>query len=140
MRTAEARRRFDSVPVARLATIAAGGAPHLVPITFAMLDADTIVSAVDHKPKRTLALARLRNIEADPRVCVLVDSYSSDWSELWWVRVDGTAAVHTPELAPALCDAAVSALAERYPAYRERRPSGPVVVITAERWSGWAAH
>jgi len=139
MHPEEARRRFASAPVARLATIGTAGAPHLVPITFATLGADTIVSAVDHKPKRTLALARLRNIQSDPRVCLLVDHYSDDWSELWWVRADGAAAVHTPELEPALCEVALSALTERYPAYRERRPAGPVVVVTVERWSGWSA-
>jgi PPOX class probable F420-dependent enzyme len=139
MHPTEARTRFASAPVARLATIGPDGAPQLVPITFALLAANTLVSAIDHKPKRTLALARLRNIESDPRVCVLADHYSEDWSSLWWARADGTAAVHMPEPEPALYEAALDALAERYPAYRERRPTGPVVAITVERWSGWSA-
>jgi PPOX class probable F420-dependent enzyme len=139
MNAAEARLRFASAPVARLATLGPDGAPHLVPITFALLGADTIVSAIDHKPKRTPALARLRNIESDPRVCVLADHYTDDWSALWWARADGTAAVHTPELEGKLCEAAITALTERYPAYRERRPAGSVVVVTVARWSGWSA-
>jgi len=29
-------------------------------------------------------------------------------------------------------------LAHRYEQYRERRPSGPVIVIQADRWKGWS--
>src|SRR5207244_611648 len=76
--------------VARLATIGAGGKPHVVPITFAV-DGDTIYFAVDAKPKRTTDLKRLRNIAANSSVSVLVDHYEDDWTKLWWVRVDGTA-------------------------------------------------
>jgi PPOX class probable F420-dependent enzyme len=135
----EARKRFASAPVARLATIAPDGAPQLVPVTFALLGQDTIVSAVDHKPKRTQALARLRNIRANDRVCLLADRYSDDWSELWWVRADGTACVREPGQAPRQRAAALAALAARYPSYRDRPPAGALIVIAVHRWSGWSA-
>jgi len=131
MDAAEARRRFAAARVARLATIGPDGRPHLVPITFAAIDADTIVTAVDHKPKRTTALQRLANIERDPRVAVLADHYDDDWSKLWWVRGDGVARV--------LRDSAAAQLADKYPQYRDRPPSGTLVVIEVERWSGWAS-
>src|SRR6202035_1751947 len=70
----EARRRFGTAAVARLATIGPAGRPHLVPITFA-LDGDHIYTVVDAKPKTTANLRRLRNIAADPRVTVLADHY-----------------------------------------------------------------
>jgi PPOX class probable F420-dependent enzyme len=135
----EARARFASVPVARLATIAPDGAPQLVPVTFALLGHDTIVTAVDHKPKRTQALARLRNIGADDRVCLLADHYSDDWSELWWARADGSAGVREPRQAPGQRAAAIAALAARYPPYRKRPPAGALIVIEVHRWSGWSA-
>lgn len=131
MDAAEARRRFAAARVARLATIGPDGRPHLVPITFAAIGADTIVTAVDHKPKRTTALQRLANIERDPRVAVLADHYDDDWSKLWWVRADGVARV--------LRDSAAAQLADKYPQYRDRPPSGTVIVIEVERWSGWAS-
>ena len=62
----------------------------LVPITFAVVDDDSIVTAVDHKPKRTTRLQRLENIRKNPSVTVLVDHYDDDWSTLWWVRARGT--------------------------------------------------
>ena len=63
-----------------------------------------LYTAVDEKPKRTRALQRLRNIEANPRVEVLIDRWDEDWSRLWWVRLRGTARIvedrHAVELLP----------------------------------------
>jgi PPOX class probable F420-dependent enzyme len=131
----EARRRFSQARVAHLATADRAGQPHVVPIAFAV-DGDTVVSAVDHKPKRTTALRRLDNIAQNPRVAVLVDHYSEDWDGLWWVRADGRARLiqaGTPE-----SERALDRLAARYHQYQQRRPTGPVVLIDVERWSGWS--
>jgi PPOX class probable F420-dependent enzyme len=73
-----------------LATHNPSGAIDLVPITFAFVG-DTIVTAVDHKPKRTTHLQRLENIRRNPHVTVLVDQYADDWNALWWVRIRGDA-------------------------------------------------
>jgi hypothetical protein len=51
------RARFGHSPVARLATAALDGRPHLVPVVFALQD-DVIYTAVDAKPKTTAAQAR----------------------------------------------------------------------------------
>jgi PPOX class probable F420-dependent enzyme len=131
MDVVQARTRFAAARVARLATVGAGGAPHLVPVTFA-LRADRIVIAVDHKPKRTTNLARLRNIEADPRVSLLADHYADDWDRLWWVRADGTARVLRSS-------PLVSWLVEKYPQYSSRPPAGSVIVVDVAKWRGWAA-
>jgi PPOX class probable F420-dependent enzyme len=138
MTTNLARDRFRLAPVARLASADAAGRPHLVPITFALLDAETIVSAVDHKPKRTTALRRLANIEANPAVSLLVDHYDDDWSRLWWARADGRARVIDPDGDPALRAAALDALVARYANYREARPDGAVIIVTVKRWSTWS--
>jgi PPOX class probable F420-dependent enzyme len=124
--------------VAHLATVSADGRPHVVPITFALPDADTIVTAVDHKPKRTTALRRLANVAARPAVAVLADHYSDEWSELWWVRADGRGRVVSIDAEPGTHARAVDALARRYAPYRERRPDGPVILVAVERWSGWS--
>jgi PPOX class probable F420-dependent enzyme len=136
----EARSRFAAARVARLATRGADGRPHVVPMTFALLGAERIVSAVDRKPKRTPALKRLANIAAEPRVAVLADAYDdADWSRLWWVRADGVARAVAPGDEPALREEAIAALAARYEQYAQDRPSGTIVLIDVERWSGWAA-
>jgi PPOX class probable F420-dependent enzyme len=131
----EARRRFGTAAVARLATVGRAARPHIVPITFA-LDGDRIYSAVDFKPKTTARLRRLDNIRADPQVAVLADHYTSDWDRLWWVRADGQAAVLDQ---PADMAGPLGLLAERYPQYREQPPAGPVICVLVQRWTGWAA-
>ena len=84
---------FSAAPVAVLATVGSNGAPHLVPVVFAVHD-DVVYTAVDAKRKTTVRLRRLANIAANPRVSLLVDHYDEDWAHLWWVRADGVAAVH----------------------------------------------
>ncbi|WP_405600100.1 TIGR03668 family PPOX class F420-dependent oxidoreductase [Streptomyces sp. NBC_01410] len=131
----DARARFAAAPVARLATVGSEGAPHLVPITFAV-DGDLVCFAVDHKPKSTRDLRRLRDIRANDHVSALADHYADDWSRLWWARADGHAEV--VEEGERL-SAVMELLRAKYVQYRERSPEGPVVVISVTRWSGWAA-
>jgi PPOX class probable F420-dependent enzyme len=106
-------------PVARLATVAPDGRPHIVPIVFARHEG-IIYSPVDGKPKSGRELARVRHVRADPRVSLLLDDYDRDWTRLWWLRADGIArileapAADAPELA-----APVAALRAKYPQYRD---------------------
>jgi PPOX class probable F420-dependent enzyme len=130
---AEARERFAAARVARLATVAADGTPHLVPIVFALLG-ESVYSVVDQKPKRTTELRRLENIRANPRVALLADHYEEDWRKLWWVRADGTARTLEPDEPEAL--RALATLSERYP---QQRPVGPVLAVDVNRWTGWSA-
>ena len=114
-----------------------------MPVTFAVLPADPaygdgatyLVTAVDHKPKTTTDLRRLRNITENPRVALLCDVYDDDWTHLWWVRADGVATVVTEGAA---WDEALDALAAKYPQYREVRPRGPVIRVRVEQLSGWS--
>lgn len=131
----DALKRFRVARVARLATVSADGEPHLVPVTFATWD-DVVVIAVDHKPKTTTNLQRLRNIKATGRVSLLADEYDdNDWSRLWWVRVDGAA--HVIEDEPDRSQLA-DRLRDRYEQYRETPPTGPVIRVTIEAVGGWA--
>ncbi|WP_410615197.1 TIGR03668 family PPOX class F420-dependent oxidoreductase [Amycolatopsis sp. lyj-109] len=127
----EARARFAAARVARLATVSADGVPHLVPVTFAVHD-DSVVFAVDHKPKSTTALRRLRNIAENPAVCFLADGYSEDWSELWWARADGVARVLPAHAGPA------EWLVAKYEQYAARPPEHAVVLTDVHTWSGWS--
>lgn len=131
----EARRRFFASPVARLATVRPDGAPHLVPVVFAAED-DVLYMAVDAKPKRTQRLQRLANLRSQPRCSLLVDHYDADWTRLWWVRADGEATVIDE---PPPSHRGLELLASRYPAYAAAAPTGPLVVVRVDRWSGWSA-
>ena len=124
----------EDEPVARLATVRPDGSPRVVPICFA-LDGDTLYTAVDEKPKGTRQLARLEDIERDPRVEVLIDRYDEDWSQLWWLRLHGSARIVEHD------ERALELLCAKYPQYRDRAPRGPFIVVAiAERmtWQGGA--
>ena len=129
------RQWVQSARVARLSTVRPDGSPHIVPITFALFG-DTVVTAVDDKPKRTYDLQRLRNLAERPAASLLVDHYDDDWSTLWWVRLDGDAQVLYDE--PRRRDA-LAPLIAKYEQYVELAPSGPVIVLTVRLTTSWAA-
>ncbi|MGW3654940.1 TIGR03668 family PPOX class F420-dependent oxidoreductase [Streptomyces sp. NPDC005151] len=136
--SAEARERFAAARIAHLATIGTDSRPHLVPVVFA-LDGDTVMLAVDHKPKRTMRLKRLANIAANPSVCLLTDHYEEDWERLWWVRADGEARVLPPPDRFPEAARRVGLLTAKYRQYADRPPDGPMVEVSVLRWSGWRA-
>jgi PPOX class probable F420-dependent enzyme len=131
----DARAMFADQPVAQLATVGADGAPHVVPVVFAVLG-DTVYTAVDAKRKTTHKLRRLANIELHPQVCLLVDHYHDDWAQLWWVRVDGVASIHHSGEERAT---AYDLLRRKYPQYARIALDGPAVAVQVQRWSWWAA-
>ena len=132
------RRFVESMRVARLATADANGIPHVVPICYALIGDDLYVT-IDEKPKHPdiRAMKRLRNIEANPAVAVVVDRYDEDWSRLAWVMLRGRADVldHGDEH-----DRAQAGLRERYPQYRTMRiESLPVIALRIARVTAWGA-
>lgn len=127
--------RFAQAPIARLATVTPGGMPHLVPVVFALRD-DVVYTAVDAKPKTTQRLRRLANIETNPQVSLLVDHYADDWTQLWWVRVDGTASIHDDGDA---LDIGYQLLHAKYPQYQLVSLDGPVIAVAVQRWASWHA-
>ena len=131
--TEERLDRFAAQRVARLATVGDDGQPHLVPVTFALRDR-IVVIAVDHKPKTTTDLKRLRNIRSHDRVSLLADHYEEDWTRLWWVRLDGRARIITDEpgrVGP------IGWLVEKYEQYRECAPAGPVIRVDIDQIRSW---
>lgn len=129
------RTRVAQARVGRLATVAADGRPHLVPVCFAVIG-DMVVTAVDGKPKRSRTLQRAVNITATGVAVLLVDHYLEDWDQLWWVRVDADAHIVND---PQRRRAALRALTAKYEQYQRHPPAGPVLALDVRRWTGWAA-
>lgn len=128
----DAVRRLTECRSAVLGTVDRDRGVHLVPVVYTMVGDARIVIAVDSKPKRSRRLRRLANIEADPRVSLLVDEYDDDWRRLWWVRADGRASVRER------IESEVEA------AHRMRYPQlaghqlGPWIDMAIESVSGWS--
>lgn len=125
--------------VGRLGTADASGEPAVVPFCYAW-DGAVLYSAIDAKPKRVApaSLRRIRNIQDNPRVSVVIDEYDEDWSRLRWVIIQGRAEILTggPEF-----ERGANLLLEKYPQYRRMglaRESGTMVKITPGRISHWS--
>ena len=112
--------RLDHWPVASLATAAASGRPHQVPIVFARLG-ECLWSPIDGKPKTGSELSRVRNVRERPQVSLLLDEYADDWEQLWWIRIEANGRVVQPEdpQQDATFLAAQDALRLKYPQYDE---------------------
>jgi len=139
--TAEARHFLESHRIGHLATAGADGAPHVVPVCYA-LDDDALYFVADEKPKRRPArsLLRLRNLRANPRAAVVVDDWDEDWTRLAFVLVRGPAAEVAEVTAHA---AALRLLRARYPQYRAMALDDPalhpIVRIEPARVLVWRA-
>ena len=78
----------------RLATASATSAPHVIPVCYAF-DGQVIYSVLDQKPKSAplMRLRRVRNIQANPQVSLVVDHYEDDWQRLGYLLITGRAEV-----------------------------------------------
>ena len=117
--------------VARLATVDAER-PHLVPVVFCELDGALFIP-IDGKPKSGTRLKRLRNIERNPAVAVLVDRYSDDWADLCWTRIDGRAEIVATD------DRIRAAFRAKYPQYEHVEIGTTAIRIRIEGVVSWSA-
>ena len=130
--TPEQRRFLDTRLVAYLTTVDAAGAPHAVPVCFALSGGTAyVVSGGEHNRTGRRLDKRLRNLARNPRASLAADHYEDDWDRVAWVRVDGPAEVfasgdeHTE---------AVRLLRERYPQFVDMDLDGaPVIALRIDR-------
>ena len=130
------RRFLADHRIAHLATADRRGAPHVVPVCFAVSEA-TLYITIDEKPKQgsATALKRLRNIAENPAVALVVDRYDEDWSLLGWVMLRGQAEIITEGTEHA---AAQALLRSRYRQLEAMRIALlPVIAVRIDRASSW---
>lgn len=124
--------------VARLATADGAGRPSVIPICY-VFDGGCFYSPIDEKPKAVSprALKRVRNIESNPHVSLVIDDYSEDWGKLVYMVVSGFADILLP------CDEharAVALLRDKYPQYGKMAIDERMMIkITPTRIKRWAA-
>ena len=81
--------------VARLSTVDVKlHMPHIVPVVF-VFDDNYYYIPIDKKKKKHAPekLKRVRNIQENPNVALLIDEYNEDWRELVFVMIQGKANV-----------------------------------------------
>ena len=142
MEISESEREFiDSHRVARLATAGADLQPSVIPFCY-VFDGQYIYSPIDDKPKSVAdsSLRRLRNIQRNPRVALVIDDYSEDWSKLAYVLITGTAEIVSPDNDNEEHARAVHLLREKYPQYHPMKiDERPMIKITPVRIKRWIA-
>ncbi len=137
--TAAARELLATARVAHFATSDQHARPHVVPIVFVWQEA-VLYTPLDRKPKRDddwHALRRVRNIETNGRVSIVVDRYDEDWSQLAWVLLEGVATILESGEER---EAAAALLREKYAQY-ETLPldDRPIVRVEIERGTEWSS-
>ncbi len=124
--------------VARMATVDACGQPSVIPIVYAF-DAAVFFTPLDAKPKRVAAdqLQRVRNINANPNVAIIIDSYSEDWRHLAWVHVRGRARIISTG---GEYTNGITLLVAKYPQYEHMPLAGrQLIVIEPTAIRSWRA-
>jgi PPOX class probable F420-dependent enzyme len=132
----ERQRRFlERSRVGHLATADAKGAPHLIPVCYAVDDA-TLYITVDEKPKRRdIPLKRVRNILDNPQAAFVVDRYDEDWSRLGWVMLRGPAEILESGREH---DRAQALIVARYPQLHPMHIAElPVIALRIARATDW---
>ena len=128
--------------VAHLATANSSGQPHVVPVCFVLYQGFIWVS-LDAKPKRVdvTRLKRVRNIQENPVVALIVDDYDEDWRKLAYLLVHGRADLRAVDDADH--PAVVASLRAKYPQYQlmpiDCQPTIRIVPTSVARWAwrGW---
>lgn len=123
---------LDTERRAVMSTVEPDGAAHSVPVVFARVDSE-IVSPIDHKPKSGRVMRRVRNLERDKRVTLLIDNYTEEWTRLCWLMVSGHASVETT-----YPDDLGLALNSRYPQYEADERHDALIRIAPTRVLWWA--
>jgi PPOX class probable F420-dependent enzyme len=136
--SAGALRLLYAARIAHLASAAKSGQPHVIPICF-VFDGQNFYSPIDEKPKRAAPnqLKRLRNIQENPKVTIVIDRYDEDWRKLAYVLIFGSARIlrrgdkHRT---------AVKLLRAKYRQYRTMAiDERPMIAIAPKRFVTWVA-
>jgi PPOX class probable F420-dependent enzyme len=124
--------------VAHFATVNAAGQPSALPVVFAF-DGTYLYIPLDGKPKRTSPpqLRRVRDLQQNPQVSLVVDHYDEDWATLAWLQMRGTASII--EIGPHY-HGALALLHTRYPQYDTVPLDGhPLIMISPQEIRSWQA-
>jgi PPOX class probable F420-dependent enzyme len=130
------RRFLSAQRVGHLATADGRATPHVVPVCFT-ISQSTLYITIDEKPKHVAgaALKRVRNIERNPMVAIMVDRYDEDWSRLGWVMLRGRAEILH---AGTEHDHAQELLRSRYRQLAAMQIADqPVIAVRLERVKSW---
>ena len=88
--------KINKARLARLATVDRGCKPHVIPVVFVLdNDHNCYFIPIDDKTKqgRPENLKRVKNIQENPNVALLIDEYNEDWTKLYFIMIRGKGSI-----------------------------------------------
>jgi PPOX class probable F420-dependent enzyme len=130
---------IERARVARLATIDSEFKPHLVPVVF-VFDGNNFFIPIDEKRKtaKPEKLKRIRNIQDNPNVALLIDEYSEDWTKLAFVMIQGNASVASKGEENIQVRQAYKNLMTKYIQYQKVGLGEMCIIITPKKVASWS--
>jgi PPOX class probable F420-dependent enzyme len=112
------RTLISRAKVARLATVDQKLYPYVVPVVFVFHE-NSFFIPLDEKTKTVnpRKLKRVKNIEKNPNVTLLIDRYQNDWKKLFFLMIQGKAKVIDGN--NKLMDKIHKLLVSKYPQYKK---------------------
>ena len=130
---------IERARVARLATVDSSSKPHLVPVVF-VFDANHFFIPIDEKRKATKPdkLKRIKNIQHNPNVALLIDNYSEDWTRLAFVMIQGKAKIVSRTQEDIQVREAYKKLTIKYLQYEKVEVGEMCIIIAPEKVALWS--
>ncbi len=123
--------------VARLATVDQKSHPYVVPVVFVFHE-NSFFIPLDEKVKTINArkLKRVKNIEKNPNVTLLIDKYQNNWKKLSFLMIHGKATV-TDGKNSKLMDKIHKLLTSKYPQYKKIGIGNSCITINPTKVTFW---
>jgi len=122
--------------VARLATVDQKSHPYVVPVVFVFYE-NSFFIPLDEKAKTVNSrnLKRVKNIEKNANVTLLIDKYQNDWKKLFFLMIHGKAKVIDGN--SKLIDKIHKLLISKYPQYKKIGIGDSCIRINPQRITHW---
>ncbi len=123
--------------VARLATIDQKSHPYVVPVVFVFHE-NSFFIPLDEKVKTVNArkLKRVKNIEKNPNVTLLIDKYQNDWKKIFFLMIHGKATVIDGKNSK-IMDKIHKLLILKYPQYKKIGIGNSFITINPTKVTFW---
>jgi coenzyme F420-0:L-glutamate ligase/coenzyme F420-1:gamma-L-glutamate ligase len=112
--------------IGRLATVDLECKPHVIPVVFVFdNDRNCYFIPIDEKTKRSRPenLKRVKNIQENPNIALLLDEYNEDWTKLYFIMIRGKGSIlggkKLEQNEMLILEKAHKLLCDKYPQYKK---------------------
>jgi PPOX class probable F420-dependent enzyme len=124
--------------VARLGTSDSYNQPYVIPVVF-VFDGAYFFIPLDMKTKTVTPgnLRRVKNIEKNAKVALVIDQYSEAWEKLWFIMIMGKAWIIEKKNQVALLKEIHRMLITKYPQYKSLGMGQSCIKIQPLKVTSW---